>query len=340
MGRQEMLADEHRKAKEGNMGKYDYVDARKLERLGIESYKMKSGDNFVRVITPRFSKYNKENLPPYWKEAWIHSNIGADGRTFLCMKKMANMPCPVCEMAEAMAEKDPDNKAIMELWPGRRYLFFVYDVTDATTEQKGIHWLDAPVTFKEEVVAQSYNKRTHAYIDVSSFEEGMDVEFEKIGKGMTTKYKGFVLKDGGQCPKEWYDNAPDEFEEFMLYPTYEQVAAELPQARGSRTTENASTGTVRDPAPARTRGAVVEDVVRDPAPVQNVAPAVEEVPAPARTRGAPVEETVKDVAPARTRGVVEEAPARTRTRGGEVAASGIDPAIQARIDAIIAAQGE
>ena len=326
MGRQEMLADEHRKAKEGNMGKYDYVDARKLERLGLEPYKMKGGDNFVRIITPRFSKFDIKdpNYPAYWKEVWIHSNIGSDSRTFVCMKKMAGLPCPVCEMAEAMAEKDPDNKAIMELWPSRRYFFFVYDVQDAETERKGLHWLDAPVSFKEEVISLSKDKRSGAFIDVSTYEEGMDIEFEKIGKGLNTKYKGFVLKDGGQAPREWYDGAPDEFEEFMLYPTYEQVAAELPQARGGARSD---VGTVRDPdpAPASNRGAAAEETVKDPDP------------APARTRGAAAEETVKDAAPARTRG--EEAPTRGRTRGEDSSTtSGIDPAIQKRIDAIKAAQ--
>ena len=322
MSRHEMLAEEHRKAKEGGASKYNYVSTRALERLGINEYKALPGDHFLRIIAPRFSKYPPNNLPAYWKEVWIHSYIGADQKTFICMKKMKNQPCPVCELAEKMRSVDPENEALKALWSTRRYLFFVFDVRDNETEAKGLHWYDAPVTFKEEIVAMSRDKRTGAYIDLSTLEEGKDIEFERRGKGVNTKYIGFGLRENAPPPKAWYDNAPDDFEEFIIYPSYETVAAELPQLSGPVETRQVKTedqNVVRDPVP--TRGTAQSAPVAPP-PVQENVPAVNSPPVQdpvegrVQTRGTPVAEIRGGNA----------AP----TRGG----TGVSADVQARIDAL------
>jgi hypothetical protein len=319
-----MLAEEHRKAKEGGAGKYNYVSARALERIGITEYKAVPGDHFLRIITPRFSKYPPNNLPAYWKEVWVHYNVGSDQKLFICMKKMKNQPCPVCDLAEKMKAVDPENEAIKELWPNRRYLFFVFDVRDNETEAKGLHWYDAPVTFKEEIVALSRDKRTHAYIDLSTLEEGKDIEFERRGKGVNTKYVGFGLRENAPPPKVWYDNAPDDFEEFIIYPSYEMVAAELPQLTGPVETLQVKSGdenVVRDPAPTRGSNPPVAAPVASP-PVQ------ENVPAPVAP---PVQDPVEGRVQTRGTPAVE-------TRGGNAVptrgGTGVSPEVQARIDAL------
>jgi len=345
MGRAEALKKEGRKQKDGNIGKYDYVDVRALERLGIKSYQPSVGDNFIRIISPRFSKYDPEAppdsplaLPMYWKEVWIHTNIGADKRTFVCNKKMYGEPCAVCELIDILSAQDPEDERIAALWVGRRYLFFVYDVTDATTEAKGLHWYDAAKTVKEEIISQSKDRRKGTYLDISTREEGMDIEFERVGTGLKTKYVGFVLRDNGVPPQSWYDTAPDDFDTYILHPSYETVALEVGQlatasggaastpARTGRTPRQLASGTVRDPD---SNTPVVE--TRQPVTIQDTNPEL------AGTSQQPVVETrqpVRTQAPAPVQTVQPEQTVTTPVTETRQPANGIDPEIKARINAL------
>jgi len=333
MGRQEILADEHRKAKEGSGGKYNYVDTRALEKLGIMSYKAEPGDNFVRIISPKFSKYPPNDLPSFWKEVWTHSHIGADDRTFVCLKKMKNLPCPICELAERLKTSDGDKEKVKALWSYRDYLFFVYDVKNAETEKKGLHWYDAPVTFKVEVISISRDKRTGKFIDVSTREEGMDIEFERIGKGMNnTEYRGFCLRDNGVPPKSWYDSVPDDFEEFILYPSYETVAEALGpvfEDRGNRTTHE----TVEDPASSRSEAGTRQEH-RDPVPPEVQRVEVQRdvdpptAPPASNTRAPEASVSVAETRTTRERGEPSQPETRATAREGR---ENVDPEVLARI---------
>jgi hypothetical protein len=320
MGRKQMLEEEHKRSQEGNSGKYNWANARELERLGIPEFRAEGGDNYIRVITPKFSKFDPdgENYPPFWKEVWIHSDVGADGRTFVCSRKMWGEPCAVCDYAETIRQKDPESELLKALWPGRRYMFFVYNVKDQETEKLGLHWYDAPKGVKEGIVAISRNKRSGQFIDVSTYEEGQDIEFEKTGSGMKTKYGGYALNnDNGQAPAEWYENVPDDFDQFILVPEYEAVASELGVAKARSRSEAPA-----DEAPARGRSR--SEAPADEAPARgrsrSEAPA-DEAPARGRSRS----EAPADEAPA------EEGRSRGSSRGGS---GGIDPEVQNRIDAL------
>jgi hypothetical protein len=303
MGRHEQLENEHKRAQEGNSGKYNWADVRALERLGIPEYRAEGGDNYIRVITPKFSKYHQDDLPFYWLEVWIHSDVGADGRTFVCPRKMWNEPCAVCDYSETIRAKDPESEVLKVLWPGRRYMFFLYNVKDEATEKLGLHWYDAPVSVKDGIVAISRDKRKGTFIDISTLEEGSDIEFEKTGKRMKTSYSGFKLSnDNGKPPKEWYQNVPDDFDEFILRPDYNKVAVECGLAS------------------PRTRGGEEK-------------PAQEE--SQSRSRSRQPEQPAQEK-PAQEKPVEEESQgrSRSRSRGDAEGGGGIDPQVQARIDAI------
>jgi hypothetical protein len=372
MSRGEALAGEHKKAKEGNQGKWDYVDAKAFERMGIPSYQPKVGDNFIRVISPRFTKYDHKApsdsplaLPMYWKEVWIHSNVGSDKRTFVCNKKQYGEPCAVCELIDILSAQDPEDERIAALWASRRYLFFVYDVTDATTEGKGLHWYDAAKTVKEEIVSCSKDRRKGTYIDISTREEGMDIEYERVGKGLKTKYVGFVLRDNGLPPESWYLNAPDDFDTYILHPSYETVALEVGQlatavnqqpVRAGRTPRPEAGGVVRDPdpntplaetrqqAPVQTQAQLAATTIEpgqvapgQPVTTQATNPALAaELQKPAVETRQPAQTTVPAAETRQPAQIdqpqqVEVTPV-IETR--QSAAGGIDPNIKARIDAL------
>jgi len=309
------IANEHRKTKEGNSGKYDYVDVRALERAGIVQYKMKD-TNFIRIISPKFSKYPADKLPFYGKEIFYHSDIGPDGRTYVCLKRMLGERCPVCEYADQIRAVNANDERLKALWPSRRYLFFVYDVKDAETEKLGLHWFDSPVSVKDNVISLSRDRRTGQLVDVSDPLDGRDITFERVGKGMTTKYEGFELNNNAAPPKEWYDGAPDDFEEFILYPTYDQLAAAIGMGMAEETPQaeppamQAETGTVQDP-PVRTRSRNENQVQPQPQPQPQ--PQIQTSPVSPDAVGATSTAAESTAPPVRERGVPPVTPTANET---------------------------
>ena len=253
-GRAAAISGEQEKTKQGGQGKYNYVDAKKLERLGISPYKVSSGDNFIRIISPPdLTKF-------YGKEIFIHTKIGADGVTVLCMNKMFDEPCAVREYREKLAGAGMDADVLKALSWSHRYLFFVIDTKNDSTEDEGLRWYDAPAQIKDNIVTLSKNKRTGENIDVSDPEHGRDIEFVRTGAKLKTRYTGFNLVDNNPIPKEWYQDVP-EFDEILLKPDYKKVKELVQGCAGSEEVETVDTpepeaGTGR----RRSRSAAVESI--------------------------------------------------------------------------------
>ena len=137
--------------------------------------------------------------------------------------------------------------------------------------------------------------------------EGMDIEFERVKVKGRTSYRGFKLLDNGEPPKDWYENAPEDFEEFIIYPDYDTVAKEVgvvgnireseptqdsdssSQNRSSRTRrgENSETASDSENSGHRTRQPrSQEEVVRDPDPKPETEAKQEEATNTRRSRSA------------------------------------------------------
>jgi hypothetical protein len=216
--REKALQNDYEKSTKGRTN-FLYVDTKKTERLGIPSYRTVTGDNFIRIISPTPTGY-------YRKEVFVHSKVGANGATFLCLKKMFNKPCPVCEYIEQLKAEGGNDEQAAELAATRRYLFFVYNVANDETEAKGLHWYDAPSTILNGIVGLSKDKRTGKILDVSSPKDGRDIEFTRKGSGLLTKYDSFKLVDNNPIPDEWLKDVPA-FDDILLIPTYDQVKKEV-----------------------------------------------------------------------------------------------------------------
>jgi hypothetical protein len=235
--------------------------------MGITQYKTESGANFVRIISPKFDTYDK--LPYFGKKIYMHTKIGADESTFLCLRKMFGEPCPVCELMEQIKEQDSDDARLKDLAPKLRYLFLVVDVTDKTTESKGLRWYDAPVSFNDNVAELSQDRRGGGIIDPSDPDKGKDIEFVRFGTGLSTKYKGFRFHDNDPIPDAWLEDAPEDFEEILKKPTYDEVSTAVSggasrRERGERRSRGDGERRSRDDSGERRRGrdegeTVVED---------------------------------------------------------------------------------
>jgi hypothetical protein len=303
--------------------------------LGIKQQKLVAGDNFMRIIAPKFSKYPPNKLPFYGREVFIHSNIGSDRRTFICTRKTRldgtnNRPCPICELADQIRALNPDDKRLEALYASCRYFFFVYNVKDQSTEAEGLHWIDAPKKIKDNIVSISRDRRTGNYVDVSDPQTGADIEFSRVGTKLSTTYEGFKLSNNGVPPEEWYANVPDDFDEFLLWPEYDRVYAEVFGGAAAPVLGSPAPGSVVDPAPA---AAPTRTRQPQPAPAPVAAGVPESVtdpdPAPAaatpQPQPAPQPQPVPQPQPA-------PAAAPTRQRGGAAPGGAVSDEVQSRID--------
>ena len=215
MASKKSIQDEIDKTNRSNQGKYDYVDVGMLERLGISAFKVTDNDNFLRIISPLKAKF-------YGREIFIHSKIGADGVTILCLDKMYGEKCPVCEYRKQLQEEKASEAMLSVLAWRKRYLFFVIDVTNDSTMDKGLQWYDAPGVVKDNIVSLSKDRRSGEIIDVSDPDDGRDIEFVKTGVKLQTRYSAFKLVNTEPIPKSWFEDVP-EFEEILAKPDYDKV---------------------------------------------------------------------------------------------------------------------
>jgi hypothetical protein len=226
--------------------RYFYVDTVKAERMGITRWKPENGPNFIRIISPKFDTYDK--LPYFGRKVHVHTKVGADERTFLCLRKMYGEACPVCELYEELKAKNPNDEALKDLSPNLRYLFLVIDVTDTKTEKQGLRWFDAALVINDNIAELSQDRRGGGIIDPSDPDEGKDIEFVKVNR--SPWYKGFRFHDNDPIPDEWLDDVPEDFEELLKRPTYDEVAKEVngtskrrsDEGRGERRSRSSDSG--------------------------------------------------------------------------------------------------
>lgn len=204
----------------GNRGYSDFlwVNKDKLDRAGIGQFKTEPGDNFIAIIPPL-----EDDI--FWaKEIYVHYNVGVDGKAFLCPKKMANESCIICEDRKRIKERDVDDERVKELRPSLRYLVFVVDTTNSTTENEGIKWWDAPATVIDEITDMSANKRSGEIIDVSDPDDGRNIIFKRTGKGIGTRYGSVELETRDPIPDSWLEVIS--FEEALQIINLEKIEAE------------------------------------------------------------------------------------------------------------------
>jgi hypothetical protein len=150
----------------------------------VKVYTPKKGDNYIRILPPTW-----EGADHYGLDLWVHYGIGPERAAVLCLRKMKNEPCPLCE-AMARAERSGDEELAKELKPGRRVIVWVINRND---EQQGPLVWPMAWTLDRDICKISRDKRTGAVYAIDHPDEGFDVSFEKEGEQMMTKYTGIQL---------------------------------------------------------------------------------------------------------------------------------------------------
>lgn len=148
----------------------------------FKNYTLRNGDNIVRVLPPTW-----ENPKHYGFDVWVHYSVGPNKGTVLCLNKMKNQKCPVCE-AHTRAEMAGREDA-KDLKPGRRVLTWVLDRKEETSP---LLWA-MPWTVDREISQVCRDRQTGELYQIDHPEAGFDISFDRTGKDLQTKYSGFQL---------------------------------------------------------------------------------------------------------------------------------------------------
>lgn len=141
------------------------------------------GDNIVRILPP----------PPgsewghFGVKLHIHYGIGVDENPYLCLAKMKNEACPICEERER-ASRAGEGDLSDALRPRTGCAVFVID---RGQENKGPMLWTMPTTVDKEVSKQLWDPTSGEVLLVDHPEEGFDLSFSREGQGLKTKYGGF-----------------------------------------------------------------------------------------------------------------------------------------------------
>ncbi len=193
-----------------------YFDKDFLENAGIQQIVSAEKDNFFAIIPP------KDDNQYFGFKFYAHYDVGPNRDRFLCPRRTNNGRCPLCE--EYMRTKD-DNLTDDEMKPLKsslRCLFFVVDMASSETQAEGVKLLEVPKTVNDELLVLSTDRRTGAVIDISDPTDGKLLIYTRTGKGLGTKYSGFVLEDRDPLLQSWLDDVP-ECDVVILIPTYDEI---------------------------------------------------------------------------------------------------------------------
>ncbi len=192
-------------------------------REEFEIFTPPEGDNIVRILPGTWL-----DAPDYSYDIWVHYGIGADNQAYLCLNRMKNKPCPLCE-ARATAEQQGETDVAKDLKPTKRVAAWIIDRKD---EDAGPVLWPMPITIDKEIEGRRIHKRTGEILPIDDPNEGYDIEFHRKGTALNTKYTGVdisrdssSLHDDPDVVDEWIDFiVENELPSAFVYYTYEQIS--------------------------------------------------------------------------------------------------------------------
>lgn len=152
-------------------------------------------------------------LPSFWENAahwgldiWVHNNIGEYNSSYLCIKKMKNEACAICDESKHITNQEVLNA----IAPRNRVLQLGID---RDNEVVGPLFWAPPKAFDAALMAVATNKKTRAVRRIANPDQGCDVFFKVEGKKPFIKYVSHrceepsVLSDDESKYVEWLSYA-------------------------------------------------------------------------------------------------------------------------------------
>lgn len=193
-------------------------DFDKICKPEVQMFTPNDGDNVIRILPPTWEKPEHYGL-----DLWLHYKVGPDEQTYLCLNKMNGEDCPVCEeRRKAVADGDEDYAD--QLKPKQRVLIALID---RENEKDGVQVWSMPWGVDKDLLSRSVDKKTGEVLALDDPENGYDVEFERTGQGIKTKYIGLALarRESALGNSKWLDWIVDNpLPTLLQFFSYEHIA--------------------------------------------------------------------------------------------------------------------
>ena len=148
-------------------------------------YQTKKGENCIRILPPTW-----DDPEDFYKDIWVHFGVGPDNASVLCLRKMKDERCAVCEEIHIAEKQGASEEEIGQLQPKRRTLFWMIDRKD---ERAGVVGWGAPWTWTRDMVKVCKDRTTGEYFEIDHPEKGFDIYFDREDKSGFPDYSGFQL---------------------------------------------------------------------------------------------------------------------------------------------------
>jgi len=146
-------------------------------------YKVRPGENCIRILPPTWESEH------YGMDIYSHWNIGPDKATILCLRRMANQPCPVCEEVNRL-DKSGDPEAAKELSPRLGILTWIVDRKAEAAGEEALMLYNIPPSLDRDIQKHSQDRQTGSYFVIDNPYDGFDIYFDKTGDRLQTRYTG------------------------------------------------------------------------------------------------------------------------------------------------------
>ena len=149
----------------------------------------REGTNTIRIVPPRADDEDADMLGVDILYYYMQ------GRTYLSPATLDSAPSDPALDAYNMAKQANDEVLQEAINPTRRTLMYILDFADDTENGVMKVWT-CPNTVVGEMLACAKNLRTGEIVPIEDPDEGRIIFFERVGTGMSTKYKSFQLDEG------------------------------------------------------------------------------------------------------------------------------------------------
>lgn len=257
----------------------------------VQFFTPRVGDNNVRILPPPDDKWGHYGL-----NVCVHYGIGADESAYLCLKKMKDEACPLCEERDRATSAGEDELADA-LRPNYRVAVWVID---RAQETKGPLLWNIAGGLDKDISKLCFDPKSGEVLNVDNPDEGYDLSFTRTGEGIKTKYSGIQfarhpspLADDADVAAEWLAFVTtNNIEECLKFYEYDYITKVFegqapPAAKGEEERKPAQRGGKADKpaaAPAKPkiqpRGAAAKPPPpKEPPPDEDVPPTWEELEA-------------------------------------------------------------
>lgn len=148
-------------------------------------------ENWIRILPPTWDNPNH-----YGIEIYVHYSVGPSRASVLCLRRMKNEACPICEAHDRATQAGREDAD--QLKPTKRVLVWLID---RKAEQEGGPnykkipqlWAQPATKVDQEIAKQCRDRFTGELYQIDNPDSGNDVMFEKVGDQLATTYSGFQI---------------------------------------------------------------------------------------------------------------------------------------------------